>query len=216
MRQMDNPLDMLESIADALVASEASRVRRNAGAGRLIAPPPPGTPLLVSLALAVEHTGIYLGNNRVAELRCDGAVAEATLTEFINGDSEDPLSFRNGTRIFAACDAKTRKPIGARRVWQTAHEAVRRGASRPYDILLDNCHLFVAACAAGILPDDPRFDDLLDGDVASIGRLERSLERSLNKGRRMAWCAVARSKEEFNYKLTFEKVARLRLEGKIK
>lgn len=216
MRQMDNPLDMLESIADALVASEESRVRRNAGAGRLIAPPSPGTPLLVSLALAVEHAGIYLGNNRVAELRGDGMVAAVTLTEFINGDAEDPLSFRNGTRIFAACDAKTRKPIGARRVWQTAHEAVLRGASRPYDILLDNCHLFVAACAAGVLPDDPRFDDLLDGDVASIGSLERSLERSLNRGRRMAWCAVAWSKEEFNYKLTFEKVSRLRLEGKIK
>ena len=51
MRQMDNPMDILESIADALVASEASRVRRNAGAGRLITPPSPGTPLLVSLAL---------------------------------------------------------------------------------------------------------------------------------------------------------------------
>ena len=65
-------------------------------------------------------------------------------------------------------------------------------------------------------PDDPRFDDLLDGGVASIGRLERALERSLNRGRRMVWCAVAQSKEEFNYKLTFEKVARLRFEGKIK
>ena len=216
MRQMDNPLDILESIADALVSSETSRARRNAGAGRLIAPPSPGTPLLVSLALAVEHTGIYLGNNRVAELRCDGTVAAATLTEFINGDSEDPLSFRNGTRIFAACDARTRKPIGAHHVWQTAQEAVRRGASRPYDILQDNCHLFVAACAAGVLPDNPHFNDLLGGGVASIGRLERALERSLNRGRRMVWCAVAQSKEEFNYKLTDEKVARLRLEGKIK
>ena len=156
MRQMDNPLDILESIADALMSSETSRARRNAGAGRLIAPPSPGTPLLVSLALAVEHTGIYLGNNRVAELRCDGTVAAATLTEFINGDSEDPLSLRNGTRIFAACDARTRKPIGAHRVWQTAQEAVRRGASRPYDILQDNCHLFVAACAAGVFPSPRR------------------------------------------------------------
>ena len=215
MRQRDNPLDTLESIADALVASEASRVRRNAGAGRLIAPPSPGTPLLVSLALAVEHTGIYLGGNRVAELRCDGTVAAATLTEFINGDSKDPLPFRSGTRIFAACDARTRKPIGTLCAWQTAHTAVRRGMSRPYDILQDNCHLFVAACAAGVLPDDPRFGEQLNGDVASIGSLERALERALNEGRRMAWCAVARSKDGFCYKLTREKVARLRLEGKL-
>ena len=60
--------NLIESVADAFAESFSSRTRRNAGAGRLIAPPPPGTPLLVSLALALEHTGVYLGDNKVAKL----------------------------------------------------------------------------------------------------------------------------------------------------
>ena len=147
-------LGVLKSLPDVLVESEASRSRRNAMSRRLIAPPPPGTPLLVSLALALEHNGIYLGKNRVAELRDDGGVAVVSLTDFVNGDPCD-VSLRTGTRIFAACD------------------------------------------------------------ITSIGRLERVLARELNDGRRIAWCAVARSKEKFHYKLTAEKVARLRLEGKL-
>ena len=61
-------LRTLGEIPDVLAESADSRSRRNASANRLIAPPPAGTPLLVSLALAFEHTGIYLGDNHVAEL----------------------------------------------------------------------------------------------------------------------------------------------------
>lgn len=207
-------LGVLKSLPDVLVESEASRSRRNAMSRRLIAPPPPGTPLLVSLALAFEHTGIYLGKNRVAELRDDGGVAVVSLTDFVNGDPCD-VSLRTGTRIFAACDAKTRHPLGTKRAYATALKFAKFGFASDYDFVRSNCHLFTASCVAGLLTRDDAFDKLIGSGITSIGRLERVLARELNDGRRIAWCAVARSKEKFHYKLTAEKVARLRLEGKL-
>jgi len=38
----------------------------------------------------------------------------------------------------------------------------------------------------------------------------------LNDDGAIAWCGVARSKENFGYRLTDEKKARLRAEGKVK
>ena len=207
--------EFLSEIPDALVASLASRERRNAAAGRLIGPPPPGTPLLVSLALAVEHTGIYLGNNHVAELEDDGSVAKVSLTHFLNGAPDAELPLRNGTRIFAACDAFTRKPIGNERTFKLARKAAKLALCPGYDLVQSNCHLFCASCAAGILPRGEKYRALSRMGLMSIAKLERVLAKEMNDGRKIAWCAVRRGKEDFHYKLTDEKVARLRLEGKL-
>lgn len=136
------------------------------------------------------------------------------LTDFVNGDPCD-ISLRTGTRVFAACDARTRRPLGNKRSYATAVKFTRSGFASSYDFVRSNCHLFTAACAAGIPARDDAFDKLIGSGITSIGRLERVLARELNDGRRIAWCAVARSKENFHYKLTAEKVARLRLEGKL-
>ena len=211
MKELGN---ILEEVGDALAGSLASRTRRNAGAKRLIAPPPPGTPLLVSLALALEHTGIYLGKNKVAELQDDGFVREVTLTDFVNGDT-GPIPLRNGTRIFAACDARSRQPVGGPSVAKVARETAKEAFYAGYDLIQTNCHLFTAACAAGMKPDDEAFEKLVGKGITSIGLLERILGRRLNGGHRIEWCPVARNRERFHYKLTAEKVARLRLEGKL-
>ena len=211
MKELGN---IFEAVGDALAGSLASRTRRNAGEKRLIAPPPPGTPLLVSLALVLEHTGIYLGDNKVAELQDDGFVKTVSLTDFINGDTA-PFPLRNGTRIFAACDARSRKPLGAAAVAKMARRLSDEAYYAGYDLIQSNCHLFVAACAAGMKPDDEAFEKLVGKGITSIGLLERILGRRLNGGHRIEWCPVARNRERFHYKLTAEKVARLRLEGKL-
>ena len=108
---MDDVLDLLGGCVEALAASAASRAKRNAVADRLIPPPSPGTPLLVSLALAVEHSGVYLGGGRVAELQDDGRVVAVSLTDFVNGSPGAFPAVRTGTRIFAACDAKRESPL---------------------------------------------------------------------------------------------------------
>ena len=208
-------LQMLTELPEVLAESARSRVRRNAQACRLIAPPPAGTPLLVSLALAFEHTGIYLGDGHVVELHGDGCVKAVSLTCFINGKPGGTLPVRNGTRIFAACDARTRHPLAAARTLKTAREALAdAGSWKGYDFASINCHLFTAACVCGILPRDGKFTRLLGGEVASVGRLERLLAKTLNDGHTIAWCAVRRGKTDFRYRLTPEKKARLQLEGK--
>ena len=206
--------NILESVADAISDSMASRTRRNAGAKRLIAPPPPGTPLLVSLALALEHTGVYLGDNKVAELQDDGFVKTVSLTDFINGDTA-PFPLRNGTRIFAACDARSRKPLGTAAVAKMARRLSDEAYYAGYNLIQSNCHLFVAACAAGMKPNDEAFTKLVGKGITSIGLLERILARRLNGRHRIEWCPVARNREWFHYKLTAEKVARLKMEGKL-
>ena len=211
MKELGN---ILESVADALSDSMASRTRRNTGAKRLIAPPPPGTPLLVSLALALEHTGVYLGDNKVAELQDDGFVKTVSLTDFINGDTA-LFPLRNGTRIFAACDARSRKPLGTAAVAKMARRLSDEVYYAGYDLIQSNCHLFTAACAAGLKPNDTAFAKLVGKGMTSIGRLESVLARKLNGGRQIEWCPVARNRERFHYKLTKEKVARLKLEGKL-
>lgn len=208
-----NLLQALSELPDVLDASERSRRRRNAAAGRLIAAPPPGTPLLVTLSLVLEHTGIYLGDSRVAELCGGGEVRVVSLTRFVNGDAYDALPFRTGTRVFAACDALTRRPLASPLAARTAREAIRRGERLPYDIGIENCHQFTAACVRGVLPSAAAFRHSLGTGLASIDKLERVLADELNGGRKVAWCAVARSRENFHYRLTNEKMARLRLEG---
>ena len=207
-------LQIFGEIPDVLAESADSRLKRNASANRLIAPPPAGTPLLVSLALAFEHTGIYLGDNHVAELNGDGQVKAVSLTRFVNGTDDGFWPIRNGTRIFAACDARSRRPLADTRALATARAALEGGQIRAgYDFAQINCHLFTAACVRGIPPRDRKFRKLFGGGIASIGRLERLLARALNGGQPIAWCAVRRSKERFRYHLTVEKKARLMLEG---
>jgi len=212
---MFNVFQMLKAVPDALAESSRSRARRNAQAHRLIAPPPAGTPLLVSLAFALEHTGIYLGGSKVAELHGDGRVRAVSLTQFINGDSDGTPPMRSGTRIFAACDARTRKPLASGLALETARGALEsEDATVGYDYAFVNCHLFTAACARGVSPNSKRFRRLLGGGASSIGRLEALLSKALNGGDDIAWCAVRRDRESFRYRLTPEKKFRLAIEGK--
>ncbi len=199
-------LQMLKELPDVVLESSRSRERRNAGAHRLITPPPAGTPLLVSLALAFEHTGVYLGGNRVLELNGEGYVKDVSLTQFINGTSDGTSLIRNGTRIFAACDARTRRPLASKRTLETARAVIEAGVPRlGYDVAQFNCHLFTAACIRGVLPGERRFPLSLGGGVASVGKLERLLSKTLNHGKEICWCGVRRDKELFRYSLSPEK-----------
>lgn len=210
-------LQMLADLPEAVSESARSRGRRNAEAQRLIAPPPAGTPLLVSLALAFEHTGIYLGGNRVAELNGDGHMKAVSLTRFINGTPDGAWQVRNGTRIFAACDVRTRRPLASERSLEIARAAIETDLNRmEYDFAQLNCHLFTAACVLGIPPGTRQFRSLFDGRVASIGKLERFLAKTLNHGKGICWCAVRRDKERFHYSLSPGKRIRLAMESVLK
>lgn len=106
-------LPILREMAEAsgFKASLAALMGRVIEDRVLSVPPPPGTPLLCSLARVVEHSGIYLGAGRVAELKGDGQLREVSLSVFLNGDESDMYNPRKGHRIYAACDAGTGSPL---------------------------------------------------------------------------------------------------------
>ena len=104
---MEDFLQMLAEIPEAVSESVRSRERRNAKAHRLIAPPPAGTPLLVSLALAFEHTGVYLGGNRVvaaSALNMAGDKAAQLGVHKYSLRAESPVLGMGDASVFAATD----------------------------------------------------------------------------------------------------------------
>ena len=197
-----------------VIQSAAAKIARNSD-DRLIDAPRAGVPLLVSLAGMVEHSGIFLGRSRVAELNGNGRLADVSLSEFVNGQSGDRANVRWGTRIFAACDDSTGRPLESLKVAHAARDFVARVRRVKYNLFNNNCHLFSASCVRGELLDGRSWAEWLKEGTFSIDRLESVISEVMNGGRPIAWLGVREPTRFFNYALTDSKIARLRMEGKI-
>lgn len=177
--------------------------------------PPPGTPLLVSLARGgAEHSGVFLGRSRVAELRGDGNICNASLSDFINGDADDPMNVRSGTRIFAACDDKTGMPLSSANVVAAARRFIKNVKKVSYNLFCNNCHVFTASCVEGNMEREQSFLDWVRDGTFSIDRLDEIISKVMNSGRNIAWIGVRGSTRGFIYNLTEEKIDRLESEGR--
>ena len=142
------------------VQSAVARWKRKLDEGRLIDSPKAGTPLLVSLARGgAEHSGVFLGRSRVAELTGNGLILDVSLSEFVNGDENDLMNLRTGTRIFAACDDSSGQSLTLPRIAKSAHEFVEKVGRVPYNLFCNNCHLFTASCIRGEMNEKLSFCD---------------------------------------------------------
>lgn len=194
--------------------SVAARRRRN-GDERLIDAPRAGVPLLVSLAGMAEPSGIFLGRSRVAELNGNGCLMDVSLSEFVNGQVGDKANVRWGTRIFAACDDSTGRPLESLKVAHIARDFVAKVKRVKYNLFNNNCHLFSASCVRGELSDGRSWAEWLMDGTFSIDRLGAVISEVMNGGRPIAWLGVREPTRFFNYALTDGKIARLRKEGKV-
>ena len=113
--------------------------------------PVPGSILKVDLALnpveSMCHTGIYVGHNQIVEMTNDdgtGVIRKVSPKYFLNYSS-----WRTGVYIYVACVKKDGQyyPLAAPEIAERALEAV--GNETKYNLLLDNCHLFVESCITG-------------------------------------------------------------------
>ncbi len=198
-----------------VVQSALARHRRESDAGRLVDGESivPGTPLLVSLACGIaEHSGVYLGASRVAELSGDGRLREISLTNFINGEL-DPTNCRTGTRIFAACDGASARVLGVDFVSDAARSIIERIGFVRYNLFGNNCHMFTASCVFGRLLEKMSLADWVKGGTYTIDRLEGVVSNCLNNGLPVAWLGVRGPSAAFDYALTEEKIKRLKSEG---
>lgn len=182
---------------------------------KVIKAPPAGTPLLVSLAGVLEHSGIYLGGGEVAELFDDdtkgGQLRTVSLQKFLRGEGR----IRTGERIYAACRKESSDsfvPLSEARVDQCAREFL--GVSKvAYNMLRSNCHMFTASCCLGkklyveregkeslgvaILKNVSSTIAALAVGTFSVEKLMKVIAQELNAGRDVYWCPVDRWSREF-------------------
>lgn len=191
--------------------SVSARERRNRDS-RLIDAPRAGTPLLVELAEMVEHSGVFLGRNRVAELNGNRRLLNVSLSAFLNGQPDSKVNMRWGTRVFAACDAESGSPLSSPKIARTARTFISQVGETDYNLFRNNCHLFTASCVSGILRDGLSWMDWIKDGTFSIARLEDMISQVMNEGRPIAWIGVREPSRSFNYALSDDKAERLRIE----
>ena len=203
--------------------SALSRKRREAAVDRVVYDPPSGTPLLVSLGVGsdeyfgigvAEHSGIYLGNGRVAELNGNGRIMQVSLSEFVNGLEGEVMNTRNGTCIFGACDENTDEIKSHKNAALNAQTYIDRGVKKDYNVFGNNCHMFTASCLLGGEIEKMSKEDWFVRGTFTVVDLELIIEHILNDGKRMGWRRIMTT-PEFQYVLTPEKRIRLYREGKI-
>ncbi|MGI5869680.1 MAG: hypothetical protein ACOX9C_09600 [Kiritimatiellia bacterium] len=144
--------------------------------------PHPGAPLLVNLAVAIEHSGVYLGDGEVAELHGSGGLRRVSLDTFRDG--EDEAGVRTGAFVYAACDRRTGRVLGSEGAARMARAIVEKVGRLDYNILFNNCHLFTATCLLERLPSKERTG------IFTAAALEAVVAARLNAGRPVAWHPV--------------------------
>jgi len=101
--------------------------------------PVPGSVVYCDLWLAVEHSGIYIGDGRISNIEVDG-LAESTVRTC--GPESFTAKSTLGRQIYVSCDSN-----GA-----VGHAAVARGATKHvgerafYGLVFKNCHQFSTRC----------------------------------------------------------------------
>lgn len=129
--------------------------------------PKVGSVVCCRLARVVDHSGIYVGRNRIIHRDGDGFLASVSPEEFVSRlDGLNP-SFH----IYVAC-RENAEPIGDPSIARRAREALRDSQLKHgYNLLTKNCHQFTQYCVTGDL----------DNGIAdfTFTNLENVLEREI-------------------------------------
>ena len=92
-----------------------------------------------------EHSGVYIGNNRIVQLSGSGKVEQVSPREFVKGTT--------AISIYVSCCEKEA-------VWDTQvciRACSQVGNRRDYNFLTDNCHQFSAGCLTGDFEEQNNF-----------------------------------------------------------
>lgn len=102
--------------------------------------PAVGSPVYCDLVFgSSEHSGIYIGNGQIIHLNRKGEIETVTAEEFVGGTTAQS--------IYVPCCGNTpvSDPVCAERaiIYQMGI------GQRKYNVIMDNCHQFSAACLSG-------------------------------------------------------------------
>ncbi|MGJ0484424.1 MAG: lecithin retinol acyltransferase family protein [Methylomicrobium sp.] len=100
--------------------------------------PDVGSVLYCDLAFGyMDHSGIYIGDNKIVHLARNGKIQFTTPRGFING----------GTALHIYVSCSNEESVGSPVAAERAKSMI--GSSRNYHVLLDNCHQFTCGCLTG-------------------------------------------------------------------
>lgn len=120
--------------------------------------PRPGSVVYCGILFGqVEHSGIYVGKNRIVSLASTGEVVKQSPEEFLDG-------LTTGDTIYVSCQGKS--PVGDADVAKRARRKV--GHHRDYNVVLNNCHQFASGCLTGEFENADNLLETLQDTAASV------------------------------------------------
>ncbi|EJI84595.1 hypothetical protein AEST_25280 [Alishewanella aestuarii B11] len=118
--------------------------------------PIPGSVLYCDLTFGFsEHSGIYLGNGRIAHLNGKGLIESVDQEEFLDGT----------TGVSILVSSRDTKAVGSQQVADRARAML--GKRRSYNLILNNCHQFTAGCLSGNFDNNKNFMWLLKNETSA-------------------------------------------------
>ncbi|WP_298443507.1 hypothetical protein [uncultured Ferrimonas sp.] len=106
--------------------------------GTIPVTPQPGAVVVCFVYGVVEHSGLWLGDDTIAELHGSGLVRGVSAKRFLAG--------RSGATIFVGCD-KQHQPLHKADAVNAAAQQLL--SYRDYHLRHNNCHRFVWQCLSG-------------------------------------------------------------------
>lgn len=152
---MDFKFPILGSLVEGFAAEFKDKIR-----------PIPGCVLKCDLAGGVSimcgslcHTGIYLGDDRIAEVVPGKHKAKVQIVDpydFLNGQGTNFI--RTGINIYVATDGKG-NALGSKAIADRAMAYSKRKIRGEYDLVDNNCHKFTVRCITGVEPEDAKLSE---------------------------------------------------------
>ena len=104
-----------------------------------------GSVVCCRLGIKFDHSGIYVGRNRIIHRDGDGFLALVSPDVFL----ERLSGFNPAVNIFVACDEEGR-PIGSPDIATRARAALKDPRlKKGYNVVFNNCHHFCRYCVTG-------------------------------------------------------------------
>lgn len=146
----DALVDLAKIMRQFAYAPDEEQVATSAIIGGQGVMPPPGAIVRCVLAQSLDHTGIFVGDNRIIHRDGDGFLAEVEPEVFL-----DRLSgANNATIISVICDA-TGKPLANSKAADFARKALSdSNENSGYNLFTKNCHQFCLDCWTKSIPED--------------------------------------------------------------
>lgn len=107
-----------------------------------------------------EHSGVYIGDNKIAHLDGSGKIEAVTPQVFLNRLN----GFNSAKNIYISC--KDDKSVGSRSVVTRARKKV--GQKIRYGFATSNCHMFTSGCLTGEFYNNDAFFWLLNDTTQRV------------------------------------------------